>query len=330
MKLVQKFGGSSLASPEAINQVAQKVALCVREGASIVVVVSAMHKKTEQLLSLAHAVVDQPSERELAFLLACGEQEAAALIAMALRDRGIAARALTGREAGIVISGGYCHARIERITTSLIEKLLAHQEVPVICGFQGGNQDGEICVLERGGSDATAVALAAALCADECHIYTDVDGVYTADPHVVPQARRLSNVSVDNMLAMARHGARVLQLYAVELIARYRIPVRVMSAHHSDGGTYISASQSSTPLCSLACTTSHLDDGTAMATISLIGADVAECVDIREQLALLLRELEIIPRQVHHASFALSIVIEENRRVEVLCRLHGAFLSRFM
>jgi len=236
--IVQKYGGSSVADPVRIRNVARRVA----EGAAsnqLVVVVSAMGKTTDSLMSLAHQITPAPDPRELDMLLATGEQVTIALLAMALQDGGLKARSFTGSQAAIRTDCGHTKARITQITAERVRQALEAGEVAVVAGFQGLSEADEITTLGRGGSDLTAVALAAALKADVCEIYTDVDGVYTADPNIVPDARKLGRVVYDEMLEMASLGAKVLQARSVEFAKKYGVTVHVRSSFKPDPGTLV-------------------------------------------------------------------------------------------
>jgi aspartate kinase len=245
MVIVQKYGGSSVADPEKIKNVARRVAETTRDGHRLVVVVSAMGKTTDGLLNLARQVCSTPDRRELDMLLATGEQQTIALLAMALQDLGFKARSLTGQQVGIVSDGHHTQARIVRIGAERVRAALDAGEIVVVAGFQGVTADtGDITTLGRGGSDLTGVAMAAALDADLCEIYTDVDGVYTADPNVVPDARKLDRISYDEMLEMASLGAKVLQARSVEFAKKYGVPVHVRSTFKSDPGTLVTREDS--------------------------------------------------------------------------------------
>jgi aspartate kinase len=215
--IVQKYGGTSVGSPERIGHVADKVAGCRKQGNDVVVVVSAMSGETDRLLSLADAVAGVPPPRELDVLLATGEQVTIALLSMALDMRGIPARSYTGSQVHIRTDSAHNKARIRKIEDKRIQADLAEGRVVVVAGFQGADEHGNITTLGRGGSDTTAVALAAALKADECQIYTDVDGVYTTDPRVVPEARRLDRITFEEMLEMASLGSKVLQILPMRM-----------------------------------------------------------------------------------------------------------------
>src|ERR671932_2330857 len=237
--VVQKYGGSSVATAEHIKAVAQRVKKAHESGLSLVVVVSAMGKTTDRLLALAHEVSRDPSPREIDQLLSTGELQSVALLAMALHDRGIAATSLSGSQAGMKITGRYGSGVISEIRPERMRSLLAEGQVVIVAGFQGENALGDVMTLGRGGSDTTAVALAAALGADRCEIYTDVEGVYTADPRVVPEARKLHAVSYEEMLEMSAAGAKVLMLRSVEYARNYSVLVHVRSTFTVAEGTWI-------------------------------------------------------------------------------------------
>jgi len=237
--VVQKFGGTSVASIDRIKHVAGLVARSRQAGDRVMVVLSAMSGETDRLLKLAHDVADCPDEREMDMLLSTGERVTIALLAMALRSMGFDARSYTGRQVGIITDSTHTKARIERIAAERIQAALDKGIIPVVAGFQGIDEQNDVTTLGRGGSDLTAVALAAALKADRCIIYTDVDGVYTADPNVVPAARRLDKVSYEEMLELASLGAKVLQSRSVEFAAKYGVSVAVKSTFVEGGGTLV-------------------------------------------------------------------------------------------
>ena len=237
--IVQKYGGTSVGSPERIAAVAEKVFAYREKGDSVVVVVSAMSGETNRLLELAAAVTDTPVPRELDVLLSTGEQVTIALLSMALDKLGCAARSYTGGQVHIRTDNVHNKARIREIDDQHMKADLAAGRVVVVAGFQGVDDDGNITTLGRGGSDTTAVALAAALKADECQIYTDVDGVYTTDPRVEPKARRLDRVTFEEMLEMASLGSKVLQIRSVSFAGRYNVPLRVLSSFEEGEGTLI-------------------------------------------------------------------------------------------
>ena len=237
--IVQKYGGTSVGSVERIHRVAERVERAHKDGHHVVVVLSAMSGETDRLLKLAHEVTGIPDERELDMLLSTGERVTIALLAMDLCGRGVHARSFTGRQVGIHTDSAHTKARISRVTADRIKDALSEGVVPVVAGFQGINARSDVTTLGRGGSDLTAVALAAALKADRCIIYTDVDGVYTADPNIVPAARRLDKISYEEMLEMASLGAKVLQSRSVEFAAKYGVPVEVNSSFKEGKGTLV-------------------------------------------------------------------------------------------
>ena len=237
--IVQKFGGTSVGSPERIENIAEKVATLRAQGHDVVVVVSAMSGETDRLLTLAKAIQSRPNPRELDVLLSTGEQVTIALLAMALEKRGCAARSYTGYQVRILSDSAFNKARIREIDDHRLRADLNEGRVVVVAGFQGVDEDGNITTLGRGGSDTTAVALAAALKADECQIFTDVDGVYTTDPRVCPQARRLDRITFEEMLEMASLGSKVLQIRSVEFAGKYNVPLRVLSSFVEGPGTLI-------------------------------------------------------------------------------------------
>jgi aspartate kinase len=237
--IVQKYGGTSVGNIERIRNVAARVAKTKADGHQVVVVVSAMAGETDRLLKLAHQLSDHPAEREVDMLLSSGERITSALLALCLQEVGLPARAFTGRQVGIITDSTHTKARIERITADRIREALQEGVIPVVAGFQGIDEKSDVTTLGRGGSDLTAVALAAALNADTCDIYTDVDGVYTTDPNIVPEARRLDRISYEEMLEMASLGAKVLQARSVEFAAKYNVPVRVLSSFSDSPGTLV-------------------------------------------------------------------------------------------
>ena len=239
--IVQKFGGSSVGSIERINAVADKVADARRAGDDIVVVVSAMSGETDRLLKLARDLAKAPNSRELDVLLSTGEQVTIALLSIALEARNCPALSFTGAQVCIRTDRAYNKARILEIDADKVKKCLAQGRVVVIAGFQGIDDDGNITTLGRGGSDTTAVAMAAALKADECRIYTDVDGVYTADPRIVSKARRLDTLTYEETLELASLGSKVLQIRSVEFASKYNVQLRVLSSFEVGPGTLITA-----------------------------------------------------------------------------------------
>ncbi|MDB6038809.1 MAG: aspartate kinase [Verrucomicrobiales bacterium] len=237
--IVQKYGGTSVGNPERIKNVAARVTKYRQQGDQVVVVVSAMSGVTDNLIKLAKAIMPLPSEREMDMLLATGEQTTIALTAMALHALDIDAVSLTGAQAGIVTDGVHTKAKIQNITPKQVHALLDSGKVVIVAGFQGQTAEGQITTLGRGGSDLTAIALAAALKADLCQIYTDVDGVYTADPRIVPGARKLNEISYDEMLELASLGAKVMQSRSVEFAKKFGVVFEVRSSLNDNPGTIV-------------------------------------------------------------------------------------------
>ena len=237
---VHKYGGTSVGDTDRIKNVAERVIKARERGEDVVVVVSAMSGETNKLVAYAHAVQERPDPREMDVLLSTGEQVTIALLAMALQARGCPAVSYTGWQVRILSDKAHTKARIEDIDTGPIRADLDAGKVVVVAGFQGVTDEGDITTLGRGGSDTTAVALAAALKADECLIYTDVDGVYTTDPRVEPRARKLDRITFEEMLEMASLGSKVLQIRSVEFAGKYNVPLRVLSSFQEGAGTLIS------------------------------------------------------------------------------------------
>jgi aspartate kinase len=237
--IVQKYGGTSVGSIERIEAVAEKVIKVRDQGHQVVVVVSAMSGETNRLVDLAKSIMDPPQPREFDVLLATGEQVTIALLSMALEKRGCPARSYTGNQVHILTDSAHNKARIQDINDTLVRADLGAGRVVVIAGFQGVDETGSITTLGRGGSDTTAVAMAAALKADECQIFTDVDGVYTTDPRVEPKARKLDRITFEEMLEMASLGSKVLQIRSVEFAGKYHVPLRVLSSFQEGEGTLI-------------------------------------------------------------------------------------------
>lgn len=237
--IVQKYGGTSVGNPERIKNVAARVARYREQGDRLVVVVSAMSGVTDNLIRLAKEIMPLPTEREMDMLLATGEQTTIALTAMALQAIGVPAVSLTGAQAGIVTDRVHTKAKIQNITPRQVHALLDNGQVVIVAGFQGQTQEGQITTLGRGGSDLTAIALAAALKADLCQIFTDVDGVYTADPRLVPNARKLDEVAYDELLELAGAGAKVMQLRSVEFAKKFGVVFEVRSSLNDNPGTIV-------------------------------------------------------------------------------------------
>ena len=244
--IVQKYGGTSVGSIERIRNVAERVAKFKMLGHQVVVVLSAMSGETNRLIALAQQIQKEPDPRELDVLVSTGEQVTIALLAMALKDLGLKAKSYTGSQVRIVTDDAHTKARILSIDENRMRADLDKGHVVVVAGFQGVDEDGNITTLGRGGSDTTGVALAAALKADECQIYTDVDGVYTTDPRIVPEARKLDAITFEEMLELASLGSKVLQIRSVEFAGKYKVKLRVLSSFQEDGeGTLITFEEDS-------------------------------------------------------------------------------------
>ncbi|CAB4939701.1 unannotated protein [freshwater metagenome] len=245
--VVQKYGGSSVADAESVKRVARRIVETKNAGDDVVVIVSAMGDTTDDLIDLAERVSPNPAARELDMLLTAGERISMAVLAMAIHDLGIEARSYTGSQAGLITDSAHGRARIIDVSPGRIQAALADGAIPIVAGFQGVSQDTkDITTLGRGGSDTTAVALAAALGADVCEIYTDVDGVYTADPRIAPRARKVPRITYEEMLELAANGAKVLHLRCVEYARRFDLPIHVRSSFSSNTGTFV-VSDSSDP-----------------------------------------------------------------------------------
>lgn len=237
--IVQKYGGSSVGNLDRIHHVAEKVMKARQEGHSLIVVVSAMYGETDRLIRLANALTQHHDPREYDVLISCGEQVSMALLSMALNAKSCPARSFTGPQIGIHTDSIHTKARILEVKTDVIQRELEQGNIVVVAGFQGVTDKGDITTLGRGGSDTTAVAIAAALKADECQIYTDVDGVYTTDPHLLPEARLIPQISFEEMLEMSSLGAKVLQMRSVELASKHNMPIRVLSTFSDGAGTLV-------------------------------------------------------------------------------------------
>ncbi|WP_038175354.1 aspartate kinase [Vibrio pacinii] len=250
--IVQKFGGTSVGSIERIHTVAEHIIKAKNDGNQVVVVVSAMSGETNRLMGLAKQVDSVPTARELDVLLSAGEQVSMALLAMTLNKLGYAARSLTGAQANIVTDNQHNDATIKHIDTSTIEALLEQNQIVIVAGFQGINDNGDITTLGRGGSDTSAVTLAGALRADECQIFTDVDGVYTCDPRIVKSAQKLTVIDFPSMEEMARKGAKVLHLPSVQYAWKNNVPLRVLSTFNTDDGSLVKGEECQSDICGLA------------------------------------------------------------------------------
>ena len=238
--IVQKYGGSSVSDVEAIKRVAKRIVETRNAGHKLVVVVSAMGDTTDELLDTAAQITDNAPEREMDILLTAGERISMSLLSMAINELGVPAQAFTGAQAGIHTTSAYGRAQITGMVPERVARSISEGQVAIVAGFQGISDDDDVTTLGRGGSDTTAVALAAALHADVCEIYTDVDGLFSADPRIVPKAHRLRSISTEETLELAAHGAKILHLRAVEFARRYKVPLHVRSSFSEKEGTWIS------------------------------------------------------------------------------------------
>jgi len=257
--IVQKYGGSSVSDVEAIKRVAKRVVETRNAGHKLVVVVSAMGDTTDELLDTAAQITDNAPEREMDILLTAGERISMSLLSMAINELGVPAQAFTGAQAGIHTTSAYGRAQITGMVPERIARSISEGQVAIVAGFQGISDDDDVTTLGRGGSDTTAVALAAALHADVCEIYTDVDGLFSADPRIVPKAHRLRSISTEETLELAAHGAKILHLRAVEFARRYKVPLHVRSSFSEKEGTWISDRPASPALKGLVPDAAFLD-----------------------------------------------------------------------
>ena len=269
--VVQKYGGSSVGTAERIKRVAERIVATAKDGNQVVVVVSAMGDTTDELMDLAQQVAPVPPARELDMLLTSGERISNALVAMAISSLGAEARSFTGSQAGVITDSSHGKARIIDVTPGRIQAALADGAIALVAGFQGVSQDTkDITTLGRGGSDTTAVALAAALKADVCEIYTDVDGVFSADPRIVPDAAKLDTITYEEMLEMAASGAKVLMLRCVEYARRYGVPVHVRSSYSELEGTLVTGTMEELPMEQALITGVAHDRGEAKVTVTAV------------------------------------------------------------
>jgi aspartate kinase len=298
--IVQKFGGTSVGTTERIRNVAHRVARSRAEGNQIVVVVSAMSGVTDGLIRLAKEITALPAEREMDMLLATGEQQTIALTAIALQALDIPAVSLTGAQAGIVTDGVHTKAKIRNISPDQVHQLLDAGNVVIVAGFQGQTHQGQITTLGRGGSDLTAIALAAALKADLCQIYTDVDGVYTADPRVVPTAHKLPEISYDEMLELAGAGAKVMQLRSVEFAKKFNVIFEVRSSQNDNPGTIVKEETQS--MENVVVRGVSIDKNQAEVTVLGVTDQPGQAARIFRALASAAINVDMIVQNVSHAS----------------------------
>ena len=305
--VVQKYGGSSVADADGIKRVAQRIIDAKRAGNDVVVVVSAMGDTTDELIDLAEQVSPLPAGRELDMLLTAGERISMALLAMAIGNLGQQARSFTGSQAGVITDGAHGKAKIIDVTPGRIEKALGEGAVAIVAGFQGVSQDTkDITTLGRGGSDTTAVALAAALHADVCEIYSDVDGVFTADPRIVPTARKREYISYEEMLEMAACGAKILHLRCVEYARRYKIPIHVRSSFSQRTGTWIADKAGDDDMEQAIIAGVAHDRSEAKITVVGVPDKVGEAARIFEALADAQINLDMVVQNVSAAATNLT------------------------
>ncbi len=297
--VVQKYGGSSVADAERIKRVAERIVATRKSGNDVCVIVSAMGDTTDELLELAHQVSPLPPGRELDMLLTAGERISMALLAMAIHNLGYEARSYTGSQAGVITTSAHGRARIIDVTPGRLRSALDEGSIAIVAGFQGVAQDTkDITTLGRGGSDTTAVAVAAALGADVCEIYTDVDGVFTADPRIVPNARRIGKITYEEMLELAACGAKVLMLRCVEYARRYRMPIHVRSSYSHRPGTLVTGSMEDLPVEQALITGVAHDRSEAKITIVGVPDEPGEAARIFETVALAETNIDMIVQNV--------------------------------
>ena len=305
MLIVQKYGGTSVGNPDRIKNVARRVAEYRLRGDQVVVVVSAMSGVTDGLLKLAKEIMPLPPERELDMLLATGEQQTIALTAMALEAAGFPAASLTGAQAGIVTDGVHTKAKIQNITPKKVHTLLDAGNVVIVAGFQGETAEGQITTLGRGGSDLTAIALAAALKADLCQIYTDVDGIYTTDPRLVANARKLDEISYDELLELAGSGAKVMQLRSVEFAKKFGVVFEVRSSLNDHPGTIVKEETRS--MEDIVVRGVALDKNQAKLTVVGVPDKPGQAARIFKSLADAAISVDMIVQNVSHGTAATDI-----------------------
>lgn len=306
--VVQKYGGTSVADPARISNVAERVRTTREQGDDVVVVVSAMGQTTDELMRLAREITDDPPPRELDMLLTAGERITMALLAMALEKRNIPAVSYTGSQAGILTDSSHGEARIREITGERVKQSISEGKVVIVAGFQGVDPDRrEVTTLGRGGSDTTAVALAVTLGAEVCEIFTDVEGVFTADPRIVPDAVKVTDISFADMLALARNGAGVLVDHSVELAMSHDVPINVRSSFNFEPGTRVSNDATSTPVVGI---TSRLSGVNALVTVVGSVDDLAD--QAGRQLSAGGYEHEAFAGEDNFATFSVAADLKDN------------------
>ncbi|MDK9783353.1 aspartate kinase [Vibrio sp. B172a] len=335
--IVQKFGGTSVGSIERIHQVAEHIIKAKNDGNQVVVVVSAMSGETNRLMDLAKQVDSVPTARELDVLLSAGEQVSMALLAMTLNKLGYVARSLTGAQANIVTDNQHNDATIKHIDTSTIMDLLEQDQIVIVAGFQGVNENGDITTLGRGGSDTSAVTLAGALCADECQIFTDVDGIYTCDPRVVKNAQKMAVIDFPSMEAMASRGAKVLHLPSVQYAWKNNVPLRVLSTFELNEGSLVKGESGSKAVSGLAIQRDlaiievddeHLPSVTKQC--QMLGIDIWNVIEETERTGIMIKQdacakLDLVfsdkIRNSEVVSLLTAVGLEANGMVDHACEL---------
>ncbi|WP_086774282.1 aspartate kinase [Vibrio coralliirubri] len=334
--IVQKFGGTSVGSIERIHHVAEKIIEAKNEGNQIVVVVSAMSGETNRLVNLATQVDSVPNARELDVLLTAGEQVSMALLAMTLHKLGYEATSMTGYQAKIHTDSNHNNAAIERIDTAPIQALLDDNQIVIVAGFQGFNAKGDITTLGRGGSDTTAVALAGALQAKECQIYTDVDGVYSCDPRVVKQSQKLDTLDFPSMEEMARRGAKVLHLPCVQYAWQHNVPLRVLSSFEQGEGTLIAGNHCLNDIAGIAIQRDMVrieclneDLPSFISHCQLLGIEVCSVIEETERAALIIKQdisakLKLVfAEKIRNSEQVSLLTVVGSRTQEIVVSSHG-------
>ncbi|MCL4108906.1 UNVERIFIED_CONTAM: hypothetical protein GTU68_008101 [Idotea baltica] len=325
--IVQKFGGTSVGSIERIEQVADKIAKFRKDGHDIVVVVSAMSGETNRLIQLARDINDTPAPREMDVLVSTGEQVTTALLCMALHKRDVKAKSYNGSQVRILTDNSHTKARIRKIDDERMHADLAQGQVLVVAGFQGVDEQGNITTLGRGGSDTTAVALAAALNAHECQIYTDVDGVYTTDPRMVDGARRLAQITFEEMLEMASMGSKVLQIRAVEFAGKYNVPLRVLHSFE-EGPVGRDELARAEAVLNRVCTelkAREVRSDNKIAKVSVVGVGMRSHAGVASQMFAALAEVGINIQMITTSEIKISVIIEEKFLELAVRALHSSF-----
>ena len=319
--VVQKYGGTSVGSIDRIKHVAQRIARIRKTGTQVVVVVSAMAGETDKLVKMAGQIYDNPEKREMDLLLSSGERISSALLTMALQSQGVSAISMTGRQIGLQTDSVHTRARIKQIDAKRARQALKDNNVIVVAGFQGINEQGDVTTLGRGGSDTSAVALAVALGASQCEIYTDVDGVYTADPRIVPKARKLDVISYDEMLEMASLGAKVLQIRCVEFAHKFQMPLVVKSSYKEGGkGTMTIMEKVAKKIHAV-----NVSADSKIAKISIVGAGMRSHSGVAAKIFKSLSKENINILMISTSEIKVSCIIEQKHTKVAVNALHKAF-----